>query len=65
MDTVACSRLAPGVIACTGKKAGAVTLTDTLTASPDGETLTLSYSIFQGDQEIAKGTGIFERRRAE
>jgi hypothetical protein len=63
MDTVACTRLAPGVIACTGKKTGAVTLTDTLTVSPDGEMLTLTYSIFEGDQEIAKGTGIFERSR--
>ena len=65
MDTIACTRLAPYVIAGTGKKAGAVTLTDTLAASPDGELLTLTYSIFDGNQEVAKGTGIFERRRAE
>ena len=65
MDTVACTRPVPHVIAGTGKKAGAVTLTDTLTASPDGEVLTLTYSIFDGNQEVAKGTGIFERRRAE
>jgi hypothetical protein len=65
MDTIACTRLAPHVIAGTGKKAGAVTLTDTLTASPDGEVLTLTYSIFADNQEVAKGTGIFERRRAE
>jgi hypothetical protein len=65
MDTIACTRLAPHVIAGTGTKAGAVTLTDTLTASPDGEVLTLTYSIFDGNQEVARGTGIFERRRAE
>lgn len=65
MDTVACIRPAPNVIASTGKKAGAVTLTDTLTTSPDGEVLTLAYSIFDGNQEVARGTGIFERRRAE
>ena len=65
MDTIACTRLAPHVIAATGKKAGAVTLTDTLTASLDGKVLTLTYSIFEGNQEAAKGTGIFERRRAE
>lgn len=64
MDTVACVRLAPHLIASTGKKAGAVTLTDTMTTAPDGEVLTLTYSIVDGDQEIAKGTGIFERRRA-
>ena len=63
MDTVTCTRPASRVIACTGKKAGVVTLTDTLTVSPDGEVLTLAYSILEGDQEIAKGTGIFERRR--
>jgi hypothetical protein len=63
MDTVACTRPAPRVIASTGKKAGAVTLTDTMTTSPDSEVLTLAYSIFDGNQEVAKGTGIFERRR--
>ena len=63
MDTIACTRPAPHVIASTGKKAGVVTLTDTLTVSPDGEVLTLTYSIFDGNQEVAKGTGIFERRR--
>ena len=62
MDTIACTRPAAHVIAGTGKKAGAVTLTDTLTASPDGEVLTLTYSIFDGHQEVAKGTSIFERR---
>ena len=56
------TRPAPHVIAATGKKAGAVTLTDTLTASPDGKVLTLTYSIFDGNQKVAKGTGIFERR---
>ena len=65
MDTIACTPPAPHVIAGSGKKAGAVILTDTLTASPDGEVLTLTYSIFDGNQEVAKGTGIFERRRAE
>jgi hypothetical protein len=63
MDTIACTRPAPHVIAGIGKKAGAVTLTDTLTASLDGEVLTLAYSIFDGNQEVAKGIGIFERRR--
>jgi len=65
MDTVTCTRLTPHLIGSTGKKAGAVTLTDTLTVSLDGEVLTLTYSIFDGSQEIAKGTGIFERRPAE
>ena len=65
MDTIVCTRPAPHVITSTGKKAGAVTLTDTLTTSPDGEVLTLTYSIFDGNQEVAKGTGIFERRGAE
>ena len=63
MDTMACTRPARHVIAGTGKKAGAVTLTDMLTASPDGELLTLTYSIFDDAREIANGTGIFERRR--
>ena len=61
METVACTRPSANVIASTGKKAGAVTLTDTLTTSPDGEVLTLTYSILDGHQEVAQGTGIFER----
>ena len=64
MDTIALTRPSPHVIVGTGKKAGAVTLTDRLTASPDGQVLTLRYSILDGQQEVAKGTGIFERRRA-
>jgi hypothetical protein len=63
METISCTRPAPHVFAGTGKKAGVVTLTDTLTASPDGEVLTLTYSVFDGNQEVAKGTGVFERRR--
>jgi hypothetical protein len=65
MDTVACTRPARNVIASIGKRASAVTLTDTLTTSADGEVLTLTYSIVEGNQEVAKGTGIFERRRAD
>src|SRR5688572_3325838 len=65
MDTIALTRPSPHLIAGTGKKAGAVTLTDTLTASPDGEVLTVTYSLFDGNQEVANGTGIFERIQSE
>jgi hypothetical protein len=61
MDTVACTRLDRHVIASNGKKAGVVTLTDTLTVSPEADVLTLTYLIFDGTQEVAKGTAIFER----
>jgi hypothetical protein len=64
MGVIACTRPDPHVITSTGKQAGAVTLTDTLTVSPDGDVLTLTYSIVDGDPEVAKGTAIFERRRA-
>ena len=64
MDTIACTRPARHVIASTGKKAGAVTLTDTLTTSPDGQVLTLIYSIFDDAREVAKGTAVFDKRRA-
>ena len=40
--------LARREIASIGKKAGAVTLTDTLKVSPDGELLTLTYSLYDG-----------------
>lgn len=62
MDSITCTRVGSHALACSGKKAGAVTLRDTLIVSPDGGTLTLNYSIFDGNQEVAKGTGIFERK---
>ena len=64
IDTIACTRPARHVIASTGKKAGAVTLTDTLTTSPDGQVLTLIYSIFDDAREVAKGTAVLDKRRA-
>jgi hypothetical protein len=48
-----------------GKKNGSVSLTETLRASRDGGLLTLSYSIYAGAQELARGTAILERVNIE
>jgi hypothetical protein len=45
----------------TGKKNGAITLTETISVNPDGRILTLSYTIHNGAQEIARGIAVFEK----
>jgi len=64
-ETIACTRLDSHLIASTGRKGGVVTLTDTLAVSPEGDVLTLTYSISGGAEEVAKGTAIFERAEPE
>ena len=40
---------------------GAVSFEETLRASADGESLTLTYSIYAGTRELARGTAVLER----
>jgi hypothetical protein len=42
-----------------GKKNGAVSIRETVVAS-DGPVITLTYSIFAGNKEVASGIAIFE-----
>ena len=41
--------------------AGAVCLRETLVVSTDGLTLTMRYSIFSADKEVASGIAVFDR----
>lgn len=59
--TIAYARLGPREIAGTGKRNGSVTLRETIVASEDGLTLTLTYKIYSGEREIMKGVAVFER----
>jgi hypothetical protein len=60
-DMIAYSRIDTRTISGVAKKNGNVTLRESLTASPDGRTLTLSYSIYRGDRIVANGIAVFER----
>ncbi len=42
-------------------KNGRTTLHESLAVSPDGQTLTVTYSIYRGDRILANGIAIFER----
>ena len=46
-DTIAYTRASRREIAGTGKKNGSVTLRETIVAGEDGDTLTLTYTIFR------------------
>jgi hypothetical protein len=40
------------------------TLHESLAVSPDGQTLTVTHSIYRGDRIIANGIAIFEKTEA-
>lgn len=59
VDTFAYEREGSKIIG-TGKKNGAVSIRETVVAS-EGPIITLTYSIFAGDKEVASGIAIFEK----
>lgn len=63
-DTIAYTRASRREIAGTGKKNGSVTLRETIVAGEDGDTLTLTYTIFSGEHEVMNGVAVFERDSA-
>jgi hypothetical protein len=60
-DTIVYSRPDTHNISSIGKKDGVLSLQETLTASPQGHILTLSYKAYSGFREVAKGTAVFEK----
>jgi hypothetical protein len=60
-DTIAYRRAGSHSISGTGKKDGVITLMETVTVSPERNTLTLSYSIHSGGHVAAHGIAVFEK----
>ena len=60
-DFMAYTRVNSHSLSATGKKNGVVALTETLTVSDDGRTLTLIYSIQTGASQVARGIAVFEK----
>ena len=60
-DTITYSRIDTHRISGTGMKNGRTTLRESLAVSPDGQTLTTTYTIYRGDRILANGIAIFER----
>ena len=50
-------------ISGTGLKNGKPTLRESPAASPDGQTFTLTYTVYRGDRINANGIAIFEKAK--
>jgi len=60
-DVIAYTRLDVNNISGIAKKNDNVSLRETLTAAPEDETLTLTYGIFVGPNQVAHGVAVFNR----
>lgn len=63
-DAIAYQRVDAHSIRGTGKKNGTVSLHETIVLTPDGASLTLVFSIFSGEKEVANGVAVFEKTSA-
>lgn len=61
VDTIAYARTDRHTILGTGKRHGAVSLTETVTADPEHRTLTLRYFLHDGAQVVASGIALFDK----
>jgi hypothetical protein len=61
IDTIVYTRTAPNRIVATGKNNGIVTLTEVISAGPDGQGMMLIYVIYRGSQPVATGTAVFHK----
>ena len=60
-DAIAYQRLDSNSIRGTGKKDGSVTLRETITVAPQGDSMTLRFSIFAAEKEVANGIAVFDK----
>jgi len=60
-DCMAYKRINSHSISGTGKKNGIVSLTETVTVTPDGRSLTLVYSVQTGASQVSRGIAVFEK----
>ena len=61
VETIAYTRSNQLTIVGTGKKHGAVSLTETVMVDPKAGRLTLDYQLHNGDQVLASGLACFQR----
>ncbi len=61
-DVMAYRRLNSHCFSGTGKKNGVVALTETVTVTPDGKSLTLIYSVQMGASQVYRGVAVFEKQ---
>jgi hypothetical protein len=61
IDSISYTRTAPNRIVAAGKNNGTITLTEIISAGPDGLGLMLIYVIYRGSQPVATGTAVFHK----
>jgi hypothetical protein len=61
IETMAYTRPHPNTIIATGKKGGAVCLTETVTVDVAAGTITQRYQVYRGADVVATGVAVFER----
>lgn len=61
MDSISFVRRSERLLEATARKTGAVSMRDTTEVSEDGQTLTVSFSVFSGEQTVASGRAVFRR----
>jgi hypothetical protein len=60
-DTIAYARIDRNSISATGRKNGVISLTETVTVDSESDTLTLTYSLHRGREQVSSGIAVFER----
>ncbi len=61
MDSISIVRRSERLLEACARKAGAISMRDTTEVSEDGQTLTVSFSMFSAEQTVATGTAVFRR----
>lgn len=62
-DAIAYTRIDSHAISGTASKNNNLSIKETLTAAPEGNSITLTYSILHGGREVANGIAVFERTK--
>lgn len=61
MDFISIVRRSERLLEASAIKAGAISMRDATEVSEDGQTLTVSFSVFSGEQTVANGRAVFRR----
>lgn len=64
MDSISCVRRSERLLEVSARKAGVTSMRDTTEVSEDDQTLTVSFSVFSGEQAVANGRAVFRRAQS-
>jgi hypothetical protein len=64
MDSISIVRRSERLLEVSARQAGATSMRDTTEVSPDGQTLTVTFSMLSAEQAVANGVAVFRRARS-